>query len=106
MRQMGERLAEAGVNIARQPMEVAPTAHYSMGGVRVDAETHATPVPGLFAAGEVTAGVHGANRLGGNSLSEILVFGRIAAEQAGRFVAQQPAPPLDETLLDQHRQHL
>jgi len=100
---MVEQFAAVGVDITRQPMEVAPTAHYSMGGVRVDAETHATPVPGLFAAGEVTAGVHGANRLGGNSLSEILVFGRIAAEQAGRFAAQHPAPPLDDTLLDQHR---
>ena len=100
---MVEQFAAVGVDITRQPMEVAPTAHYSMGGVRVDPETHATSVPGLFAAGEVTSGVHGANRLGGNSLSEILVFGRIAAEQAGRFAAQQPAPPLDETLLDQHR---
>jgi len=103
---MVEQFAAVGVDITREPMEVAPTAHYSMGGVRVDAETHATAVPGLFAAGEVTAGVHGANRLGGNSLSEILVFGRIAAEQAGRFAAQQPAPPLDETALDQHRQDL
>lgn len=100
---MVEQFAAVGVDITRQPMEVAPTAHYSMGGVRVDPETHAAPVPGLFAAGEVTSGVHGANRLGGNSLSEILVFGRIAAEQAGRFAAQQPAPPLDETLLDHHR---
>jgi succinate dehydrogenase / fumarate reductase flavoprotein subunit len=100
---MVEQFAAVGVDITRQPMEVAPTAHYSMGGVRVDPETHATPVPGLFAAGEVTSGVHGANRLGGNSLSEILVFGRIAAEQAGRFAARQPAPPLDETLLDRRR---
>jgi succinate dehydrogenase / fumarate reductase flavoprotein subunit len=67
------------LDISRDPMEVAPTAHYSMGGVVVEPETHATSVIGLYAAGEVTAGVHGANRLGGNSLAEILVFGRRAA---------------------------
>jgi succinate dehydrogenase / fumarate reductase flavoprotein subunit len=63
-------------------MEVAPTIHYAMGGVRVDAETCAASVPGLFAAGEVAAGLHGANRLGGNSLSDLLVFGRRAGEAA------------------------
>ena len=72
------------LDISREPMEVAPTAHYSMGGVVVDAETTATDVEGLFAAGEVTSGLHGANRLGGNSLAEILVFGRRAGEQAAR----------------------
>jgi succinate dehydrogenase / fumarate reductase, flavoprotein subunit len=66
------------LDISRQPMEVAPTAHYSMGGVVVEPETHATNVTGLYAAGEVTSGVHGANRLGGNSLAEILVYGRRA----------------------------
>lgn len=70
------------LDISRQPMEVAPTAHYSMGGVVVDPDTTATAVPGLFAAGEVTAGLHGANRLGGNSLAETLVFGRRAGEHA------------------------
>jgi succinate dehydrogenase / fumarate reductase flavoprotein subunit len=70
------------LDISREPMEVAPTAHYSMGGVVVDADTTATDVEGLFAAGEVTSGVHGANRLGGNSLAEILVFGRRAGEHA------------------------
>ncbi|MDX6688756.1 MAG: succinate dehydrogenase / fumarate reductase, flavoprotein subunit [Solirubrobacteraceae bacterium] len=75
----------AMVDMTRTAMEVAPTAHYTMGGVRVDAETHATDVAGLYAAGECAAGVHGANRLGGNSLSETLVFGRIAAAQAARF---------------------
>ena len=64
------------LDISREPMEVAPTAHYSMGGVVVDPETHATDVAGLYAAGEVTAGLHGANRLGGNSLAETVVFGR------------------------------
>ncbi len=74
----------AGVDITKEPMEVYPTCHYSMGGVRVDAETAAATVPGLFAAGELAAGLHGANRLGGNSLSDILVFGR----RAGLYAAQ------------------
>jgi succinate dehydrogenase / fumarate reductase, flavoprotein subunit len=73
------------LDIARQPMEVAPTAHYGMGGVAVDPATHATDVAGLYAAGEVTSGVHGANRLGGNSLAEILVFGRRAGEAAAAY---------------------
>ena len=73
------------LDISKQPMEVAPTAHYSMGGVVVEAETHATEVPGLFAAGECAAGLHGANRLGGNSLSETVVFGRRAGESAAAF---------------------
>jgi succinate dehydrogenase / fumarate reductase flavoprotein subunit len=92
-----------GVDITREPMEVAPTAHYSMGGVRVDPFTHATTVPGLYAAGEVAAGVHGANRLGGNSLAEILVFGRIVAEHAGAYAASHAAPPLDPMQLGQRR---
>ncbi|MDQ3770808.1 MAG: FAD-dependent oxidoreductase [Actinomycetota bacterium] len=70
------------LDISSSPMEVAPTAHYSMGGVVVDPDTHATAVEGLYAAGEVTAGLHGANRLGGNSLAETIVFGRRAGEAA------------------------
>lgn len=70
------------LDISQSPMEVAPTAHYSMGGVVVEADTHATRVVGLYAAGECTSGVHGANRLGGNSLAEILVFGKRAGEAA------------------------
>ena len=73
------------LDISRQPMEVAPTAHYSMGGVVVEPETHTTGVEGLYAAGEVTSGVHGANRLGGNSLVETLVFGRRAGEAAAAY---------------------
>lgn len=73
------------IDISRTPMEVAPTAHYSMGGVLVDPPTHATDVDALFAAGEVTAGLHGANRLGGNSLAEVLVFGRRAGAAAARL---------------------
>src|SRR6266540_7186334 len=72
----------ADVDITKVPMEVGPTCHYMMGGIRVDAETAATSLPGLFAAGEAAAGLHGANRLGGNSLSDLLVFGRRAGEAA------------------------
>ena len=77
----------ADVDITKEPMEVGPTCHYMMGGVRVDAETQASTVPGLFAAGEVAAGLHGANRLGGNSLSDLLVFGRRAGLHAAEYAA-------------------
>ncbi len=76
----------AGVDITRSAMEIGPTCHYIMGGVRVDADTAATAVPGLFAAGEVAGGMHGSNRLGGNSLSDLLVFGRRAGMGASDFV--------------------
>ena len=72
----------AAVDITKQPMEVGPTAHYVMGGVKVDPYTQETSVPGLYAAGEVATGLHGANRLGGNSLSDLIVFGKIAGVQA------------------------
>ena len=72
----------AGVDITEEPMEVGPTLHYSMGGVRVHPETQETRVPGLFAVGEAAAGLHGANRLGGNSLSDLIVFGTKAGEAA------------------------
>jgi succinate dehydrogenase / fumarate reductase, flavoprotein subunit len=75
----------AHVDITKEPMEVYPTTHYIMGGIRVDAETAATNVPGLFAAGEAAAGLHGANRLGGNSLSDLLVFGRRAGVAAAAY---------------------
>src|ERR671930_122550 len=75
----------ADVDITREPMEVGPTLHYIMGGVRVEADTAAASVPGLFAAGEVAAGLHGANRLGGNSLSDLLVFGRRAGQYAAEY---------------------
>jgi len=73
------------LDISREAMEVAPTAHYSMGGIVVEPETHATEVVGLYAAGECTAGLHGANRLGGNSLTETIVFGQRAGEAAAAF---------------------
>ncbi|HXM54669.1 MAG TPA: FAD-binding protein [Candidatus Dormibacteraeota bacterium] len=81
----------ARVDITREPMEVAPTIHYFMGGIRVDAETGATTVPGLFAAGEVASGLHGANRLGGNSLSDLLVFGKRAGDAAAAFALDDPS---------------
>jgi succinate dehydrogenase / fumarate reductase, flavoprotein subunit len=76
------------LDISREPMEVAPTAHYSMGGIVVDPETHATDVRGLYAAGECTGGLHGANRLGGNSLSEALIAGRRAGEAAAGYAVE------------------
>ena len=69
----------ADVDITKEPMEIGPTCHYVMGGVEVDPDSAMSIVPGLFAAGEVAGGMHGANRLGGNSLSDLLVFGRRAA---------------------------
>src|ERR671934_1693737 len=86
----------ADVDITKAPMEVGPTCHYMMGGVRVEAETGASTVPGLFAAGEVAAGLHGANRLGGNSLSDLLVFGKRAGEFAAAFAREHNAPRVDE----------
>jgi succinate dehydrogenase / fumarate reductase, flavoprotein subunit len=85
----------ADVDITKGPMEVGPTCHYMMGGVRVEAETAATTVPGLFAAGEVAAGLHGANRLGGNSLSDLLVFGRRAGLAAAEYSRKQNAATID-----------
>ncbi len=83
----------AGVDITAGPMEVGPTCHYMMGGVRVDADTEAATVPGLFAAGEVAGGMHGANRLGGNSLSDLLVFGRRAGIGASDFAEGRTGTP-------------
>jgi succinate dehydrogenase / fumarate reductase flavoprotein subunit len=86
----------ANIDITKGPMEVGPTGHYVMGGVRVDADTGAATVPGLFAAGESSGGMHGANRLGGNSLSDLLVFGRRAGAGAAAYAAKAPAHgPLD-----------
>ncbi|MEP7366626.1 MAG: fumarate reductase/succinate dehydrogenase flavoprotein subunit [Acidobacteriota bacterium] len=78
----------ADIDITAEPMEVGPTTHYMMGGVRVNADTQMTDVPGLFAAGECAAGLHGANRLGGNSLSDLLVFGQRAGKHAAEFAKQ------------------
>jgi succinate dehydrogenase / fumarate reductase, flavoprotein subunit len=80
----------ADIDITLVPMEVGPTTHYMMGGVRVDADSQMSDVPGLFAAGECAAGLHGANRLGGNSLSDLLVFGKRAGEYAAEFAKKNP----------------
>ncbi|MDG1546653.1 MAG: fumarate reductase/succinate dehydrogenase flavoprotein subunit [Candidatus Poseidoniaceae archaeon] len=85
----------AGVDITKEPMEVGPTAHYVMGGVRVDAESQESTVNGLFAAGEVASGLHGANRLGGNSLSDLIVFGKRAGEYAAKRSSDIEQPALD-----------
>jgi len=78
----------ADIDITEEPMEVGPTTHYVMGGVRVDADSQMSDVPGLFAAGECAAGLHGANRLGGNSLSDLLVFGKRAGVYAAKFAKE------------------
>ncbi len=96
----------AMLDITTTPMEVAPTAHYSMGGVRVTAETHATDVAGLYAVGECASGVHGANRLGGNSLAECLVFGRIVGGEAARWSAELDVQVRDREAIDLAREEV
>ncbi|GIQ97771.1 MAG: succinate dehydrogenase flavoprotein subunit [Candidatus Poseidoniales archaeon] len=91
----------AGVDISKEPMEVGPTAHYVMGGVMVDAETQESSVPGLFACGEVASGLHGANRLGGNSLSDLIVFGKRAGEFAAKRAKDLAQPVIDVTQVNQ-----
>src|SRR5216683_2725850 len=86
----------ADVDITKGPMEVGPTCHYMMGGVRVDAESAQSSIPGLFAAGESAAGLHGSNRLGGNSLSDLVVFGRRAGLAAAEYAKKVSAPSLGE----------
>jgi succinate dehydrogenase / fumarate reductase flavoprotein subunit len=96
----------ADVDITKGPMEVGPTCHYMMGGIRVDAETAESTVPGLFAAGEAAAGLHGANRLGGNSLSDLLVFGRRAGLAAAAHAKRSSAPSTDNAQIDQAEKEL
>jgi succinate dehydrogenase / fumarate reductase, flavoprotein subunit len=97
----------ANLDITKEPMEVGPTTHYIMGGVRVDAETQMSSVLGLFAAGEVAAGLHGANRLGGNSLSDLLVFGKRAGEFAANFAKEYgPGQTHDEEIEEAAREAL
>jgi len=91
----------ADIDITKEPMEVGPTTHYVMGGVRVDGDTQMSTVPGLFAAGEVAAGLHGANRLGGNSLSDLVVFGKRAGEFAARFAKEHTALEPDQGEVNQ-----
>jgi succinate dehydrogenase / fumarate reductase flavoprotein subunit len=96
----------ADVDITKGPMEVGPTCHYVMGGIRVDAETAESTVPGLFAAGEAAAGLHGANRLGGNSLSDLLVFGRRAGLAAAEHAKRAPTPSIDNTQIESAEKEL
>ncbi|MGH7950831.1 MAG: fumarate reductase/succinate dehydrogenase flavoprotein subunit, partial [Limisphaerales bacterium] len=91
----------ANLDITKEPMEVGPTTHYAMGGIRVDGDTQATSVPGLFAAGECAAGLHGANRLGGNSLSDLLVFGKRAGEFAAKFAKENSAIEVNQSEIEE-----
>jgi len=95
----------ANLDITKEPMEIGPTTHYAMGGIRVDGETQATNIPGLFAAGECAAGLHGANRLGGNSLSDLIVFGKRAGEYAAKYAQSAPAISISDAEIENaHRE--
>ncbi len=96
----------ADVDITKEPMEVGPTCHYMMGGIRVDAETGQSSIPGLFAAGEAAAGLHGANRLGGNSLSDLIVFGRRAGLAAAEHAKKSALPALDAAQIEDAEQQV
>jgi succinate dehydrogenase / fumarate reductase flavoprotein subunit len=98
MYHMFKKLAD--VDITQEPMEIGPTTHYTMGGIRVNADTQMSTVAGLFAAGECAAGLHGANRLGGNSLSDLLVFGKRAGEFAAKFAKENGEGKIDEKQID------
>ena len=95
----------AGIDITKEPMEVGPTTHYVMGGVRVDPDSQMSTVPGLFAAGECAAGLHGANRLGGNSLSDLLVFGQRAGQHAAAYAKEQAAGTIDQSQIESVARH-
>ena len=88
------------IDITKEPMEVGPTTHYIMGGVHVNADTQMSDVPGLFAAGECAAGINGANRLGGNSLSDLIVFGKRAGEFAAKFAKENSHGTIDNEKID------
>src|SRR6476619_4247388 len=90
----------ADLDITREPMEVGPTTHYVMGGIRVDADSQMSTIPGLFAAGECASGINGANRLGGNSLSDLIVFGKRAGEYAAQYARRVSQPRIDEGSVD------
>ena len=90
----------ANLDITKEPMEIGPTTHYAMGGIRVDGETQATNIPGLYAAGECAAGLHGANRLGGNSLSDLIVFGKRAGEYAAKYAKETSAVSVSDAEIE------
>src|SRR5262249_44468615 len=91
----------SNLDITKESMEVGPTTHYVMGGIQVNSDTQMSRVPGLFAAGECAAGINGANRLGGNSLSDLLVFGKRAGEYAAKYARENPLPSLDPARLEE-----
>ena len=91
----------AGLDITKEPMEIGPTTHYVMGGIKVDSDTQMSTVPGLFAAGECAAGLHGANRLGGNSLSDLVVFGKRAGEYAAKYAKDNSAGQINNDQVQQ-----
>ncbi len=95
----------ADLDITQEPMEVGPTVHYMMGGIQVDADTQRTTVEGLYAAGECAAGLHGANRLGGNSLSDLLVFGKRAGEHAAIYAKDHPAGKVSQADIEETAKH-
>jgi succinate dehydrogenase / fumarate reductase flavoprotein subunit len=90
----------ADLDITKEPMEVGPTTHYIMGGIRVDADTQESTIPGLFAAGECAAGINGANRLGGNSLSDLIVFGKLAGEYAAQYARKAGVTKVDQAAVE------
>jgi succinate dehydrogenase / fumarate reductase, flavoprotein subunit len=90
----------ANLDITQEPMEVGPTTHYAMGGIRVNGDTQMTNIPGLFAAGECAAGLHGANHLGGNSLSDLIVFGKRAGEFAAKYAKEHGAGQINEAQIE------
>jgi succinate dehydrogenase / fumarate reductase flavoprotein subunit len=102
---MAERFRDLGVELSEEPVEVAPTAHYGMGGVRVD-DTGETSVDGLYAIGETMAGVHGANRLGGNSLAETIAFGVVAGESIAESLSKGKKAATSGSLIDRARLHI
>jgi succinate dehydrogenase / fumarate reductase flavoprotein subunit len=91
----------ANLDITQEPMEVGPTTHYAMGGIRVNGDTQMSNIPGLFAAGECAAGLHGANRLGGNSLSDLIVFGKRAGEYAAKYAKEHGAGQINEAQIEE-----
>ncbi|HEY5297409.1 MAG TPA: fumarate reductase/succinate dehydrogenase flavoprotein subunit [Verrucomicrobiae bacterium] len=95
----------ANLDITKEPMEVGPTTHYAMGGIRVNGDTQMSNVPGLFAAGECAAGLHGANRLGGNSLSDLLVFGKRAGEFAAKFAKENSVGKINDAEIEDAERH-
>jgi len=91
----------ADIDITAEPMEVGPTTHYVMGGIKVDGDTQMSSIPGLFAAGECAAGINGANRLGGNSLSDLLVFGKRAGEYAAKYAKENKLGEINKSHVDE-----